>query len=154
MRRAIFSKFRSSNQIAAARPPAGTASGMTLIELLVSVAMLALGIASIVGLNMATMQAGAGATNLSRATLLIESQSEWLRTMEYNAVASVSQAPERLTTNGLTCEEEPEAPCLFTRTTTIHAGAPTSTSYTVSIKVEWLDKELIYDTVVSSIGFF
>jgi Tfp pilus assembly protein PilV len=127
---------------------------MTLVELMISVAILALGISAVLGLNIATMNASAGAANLSRATLLAETQSEWLRTMDYNKVAFVSQSPEKLTANGLTCAEDPDTPCIFTRTTTILTGAPTSTSSTISIKVEWQNKELIYDTVVSSIGFF
>lgn len=130
------------------------AAGMTLVEILVAMVVLALGIAGLLALQTQTLNAGALAAGRNVATFLAESQSEWLRTMDINKVGSVSQAPELLTTSGQLCADAPSLPCYFTRTTTITKGVPTTNSYAVSIKVEWLNKEVVYDTVVSGIGFF
>ena len=132
----------------------GLSSGMTLVEMMVALGMLAIGLVAVLSLNVSTMQTAQSSANNTIASFLIESQSEYLRSMDYNRVAFVSQKPEQLTPSGLLCSASPNEPCLFTRTTTITAGAPTSTSSAVSIKVEWGNKSLVYDTVVSAIGFF
>lgn len=130
------------------------AKGVSLVELLAAIALLALGIAGVLALQVQTMQAGSLANGRNMATFLAESKSEWLRTIGINRVEFVSQDPEKLTTSGQLCADAPSEPCVFTRTTTITKGVPTTTSYAVSIKVQWQNKQVIYDTVVSGIGFF
>jgi len=131
-----------------------TASGMTLVELLVTVVVLAFGISGILKLQSATMYSSSRSSALTMATFLAESQTELLRTMDYNRVAFVSQDPEKLSRSGLDCTGSSPEPCFFTRTTTLTTQVPTTTSTTVSIKVQWLKQELIYDTIVTSTGFF
>lgn len=131
----------------------GFKSGMTLIELMVTVVVLALGIAAITGLHVATVKAAMDSNHLTMASFIAESQHEWLRSMEFNRVAFVSDEPEQLGVNGEECGGTPPNPCFFTRTVTIEKGVPTSRSYSVSIKVQWLNREIIYNTVVSDVGF-
>jgi len=151
----LFSKLGQAGlEAGAPRPPKSLAGGMTLIELLVAIAMLALGISGILALQVQTMDAGALASGRSMAIFLAESQSEWLRAMAPSRVEFVSPAPEKLTVSGQLCEDAPGETCFFTRTTTIVKGVPTSTSYAVSIKVQWQNKQVVYDTVVSGLGFF
>lgn len=131
-----------------------TAPGMTLVELLVTMVVLAFGIAGVLALQGATMNNSAKSSALNMAIFLAESQSEMLRAMEYNKVAFVSDTPEKLTKSGIPCADSPDEGCFFTRTTIVKTAVPTKTSTTVHIKMEWLNQQLIYDTVVSNTGFF
>lgn len=150
----LFSKLRRTEAEAGEHERKLPARGMTLIELLVSIAFLAVGLAGILALQVHTAQAGALANGRNMATILAESQSEWLRTMAINRVEFVSQDPEKLTASGQLCTDAPAEPCVYTRTTTITRGVPVTTGYAVSIKVQWLNKQIIYDTVVPGVDFF
>lgn len=151
----LFSKLRRAGAEAGEpRRPKLPAGGMTLVEVLAAIALLALGTAGILALQVQTMQAGSLANGRNMATFLAESHSEWLRTIDINRVEFVSQAPEKLTITGQLCADAPTEPCIFTRTTTITKGVPTTTSYAVSIKVQWRNMTVVYDTVVSGVGFF
>lgn len=128
--------------------------GMTLVELLAVVIILAIGITGVIKLHGTTMTQGAAATNMSMATFLAESQSEWLHSLEPSAVQFVSPKPEKLTADGLPCpESDPTAVCPYTRTTTVKAGVPTGASMAVLITIKWQNKVLYYDTVISALGF-
>ena len=130
------------------------AKGVSLVEVLVAIAILALGIAGVLALQAQTMQAGSLAAGRNTAVFLAESQSEWLRTIGINRVEFISPDPEKLTISGQPCADAPSEPCVYTRTTTVTKGVPTTTSYAVSIKVQWQNKQVVYDTVVSGLGFF
>lgn len=151
----LFSKLeREGVETGDSKSLKALAAGMSLVELLVAMAILAVGITGILMLQTQTIQAGAMATGRNTATFLAESQSEWLRTLEINRVEFISPDPEHLTSSGRLCADAPTEPCLYTRTTTVVKGVPTTTSYAVSIKVEWQNRQIVYDTVVSGVGFF
>lgn len=160
----VFKKIKPSPAVGANKvlgSASGLRSGMTILELLVTVAVLALGLSAILGLQMTTIKAGMDSNHLTMASFIAESQHEWMRSMEFNRVAFVSQDPERLSPDGEPgCVEMiptpstiPDNPCFFTRTVTLEKGAPTTRSYSVSIKVQWLDREIVYNTVISDLGF-
>lgn len=149
----VFSKI---TEVIGAGRPAAFKPGMTLVELMVTAAVLAIGLGAVVGLHSATMSSAMNSSYLTVATFIAESQSEWLRSMDFNRVKFVSQDPVELGPNGeedCDSSDSSKPPCFFTRTVTLEESAPTRRSYTISIKVQWLNKEIIYDSVVSDVGF-
>lgn len=130
----------------------GLARGVTLVEILAATAVLAIGLSGIIGLHVATMSAGSRATSWSMASFLAESRSEWLRSLATNEALAVSADTEKLTFDGQTCDESAGDVCYFTRTTTIARNVPITNSFAVSIKIEWQNRALVYDTVVSGMN--
>lgn len=128
-------------------------SGLSLIEVLVAIAVLAVGISAIIGLQTATYVTSSNSNTLSMATFLVESQVEYIKARGSSNLQYVSRDPEKLTRSGLNCDNPIVEPCVFTRTTTIEDSVPTTVSSAVSIKVEWDGGSMIYDTVISRIGF-
>lgn len=133
-------------------------AGMTLVEMLVTLVLLAIGFLAIMNLQIATMKQGAMANELTIASFLAESKIERLQALvrDYESVKSEPLGPEYLTMDGASCEQSEEG-CVYTRTATVIAGFPTSRSYEVSVTVEWAGKVGItsatFDTVVSAVGF-
>lgn len=131
-------------------------AGMTIVELLVAMIILAIGLLAALGMQATAMSYGARATNMTVASFFAESKVETLKGMTFEEVASVSNSTEYLTIDGDSCDSLGEPGCFFARTTTVTPNFPTSRSYEVSVMVQWAKSSkgsLVYDTVITADGF-
>ena len=123
-------------------------SGMSLIEVLVAVTVLAIGLSAIIGLQTATSLTSYRSNHQSMATFLVESQVEYLKAMGSDNVQFVSQSPEKLTQSGLPCTNPAVEPFVFTRIVTVLPGVPHTFSHAVHIRVDWDGAAVVYDCVI------
>ena len=143
--------------------------GFTLLEILVSVVVLAIGCLAVISMQTSTMEGGARAYNLTVASFLAESEIERLQTLSRGVARAVSPDPAHpatayLTRDGSACDIS-TASC-YKRTTTIINGAPTSQNLWVSIRIDSLERKpgkqpaerspeqsLVYDTLIFFLDF-
>ena len=104
-------------------------AGFTIVEVLVALAIFAIGLAGIGSLLGTTVRANGLAAQLTAATQLTQDKLEELRNTPYTAVASGADS------TGLT--ETGEAGGIYTRTWTVTTGTPAATAKTVVVTVGW-----------------
>ena len=130
-------------------------AGFTLLEILVSLVVLAIGCLAVVSMQTSTMEGGAQAYNMTVASFLAESEIERLQSMSRGRALATSTAPANLTRDGSACDPS-NNPC-FTRTTTIVDRTPTSQNLWVSIRIDFpgrsQQQSLIYDTLIFYLDF-
>jgi Tfp pilus assembly protein PilV len=135
---------------------------MTLVELLVSMILLAIGCLAALNLQATTMTQGNRSHQLTIASFLAESHAETLRTLAFNAVdQSENTTPTKVTQAGEVCSgATPPADCssdakCYWRTTTITPKSPTPSSLEVAVQVEWpadtKRQKVTYSTVISTL---
>ena len=132
-----------------------TLPGMSLVELLVAMVLLAIGVLAALNMQASAMTNGKVANNLAIGSFLAESKIEILQAMEFNEIAFVPEDPELLTMDGESCTAGSPG-CDFVRTTTVVSSAPTSRSFEVSVEVSWAgakNNAVVYDAVISADGF-
>lgn len=133
-------------------------AGMTLVEMMVTLVLLAIGCLAIMNLQIATMKQGAMANELTVASFLAETKIERFQALglDFDSVPNEPLGPEYLTMDGAACTRGSPG-CIYTRTSTLIPKFPTSRSYEISVTVEWAGQvgvnSATFDTVVSAIGF-
>lgn len=139
-------------------------SGMSLIEVLVALVVLAIGCMAALNMQTTAMRGGAMSYEATVATFLAESQAEWAQTQSRNQLSFVSSDPEYYSLDGLPCSwlDNP-AEVLnceqngMSLVTNVATGTPTTLSSEVVITVSWeglsgLDS-ITYSTIVPDISF-
>jgi type IV pilus modification protein PilV len=130
-------------------------AGFTLVEILVSLMVLAVGCLGALSLQASAMQGGSRADRLTVASFLAESQIELLRSMDFNAVpVSISSKPEYLGRDSKRCKAVVIEKC-YIRTTSLILKQPTTRSHqiTVSVTPPEANNALVYHTIISDYGF-
>jgi type IV pilus modification protein PilV len=131
--------------------------GFTLLEILVSMVVLAIGCLAALSMQTSTMERGAQAYNLTVASFLAESEIERLKSMSPGRAQAVSSAPVRLTRDGAPCPTDGSLGPCYIRTTTVVPRVPTSQSLWVSVKIEIPGpagtRSLTYDTLIFYLNF-
>ncbi|MDR1487051.1 MAG: prepilin-type N-terminal cleavage/methylation domain-containing protein [Deltaproteobacteria bacterium] len=146
-----YSKSQKNTKIAAEK---NGRAGFTLIEVLVSVAILAFGLMSALFLQISSIKYGSQADHLTVASMLAESEIERLKTYtQFNEIPdAVSTSLEYLTREGEVCALG-DSRCVYTRETTLEQGFPTTRSHSIVVKIFWNDAlgkhELSYNAVIT-----
>ena len=135
------------------RPPAG----FTLVEILVSLVVLAIGSLAALSMQTSTMENGSQAYQMTTAAFLAESEIEHLQSLTCQQVASTAAAPINLTQDGQACPADgSRGPC-FIRTVRVAPSYPTSLSVGVSVEVRAPGpgpaRSLVYDTILTYYNF-
>ncbi|MDR0354716.1 MAG: prepilin-type N-terminal cleavage/methylation domain-containing protein [Deltaproteobacteria bacterium] len=138
------SRSRPSSQLEAG-------SGFTLIEILISLAILAIGMFGAMHLQLQSIKTGSKAEKITAASLLAESEIERLRAYpDFNRLRTAIVASEKLTRDGQPCRAS-QKDCPFTRKVVLKAGEPTSRSQTVKVEILWTEssgpQSLVYEAV-------
>lgn len=139
--------------------PAGSApAGFTLIEVLVTVMVIAIGCLAVIQLQATAMRGGSQADQLTVASFLIESEIERLRSLEFAAVPAEA-GTKCLNRTGVVipCDAANASVFPYTLTTTITAGTPTSLSHQAVVALRWRDAhgphQMSYDAIISRFSF-
>jgi prepilin-type N-terminal cleavage/methylation domain-containing protein len=117
-------------------------SGVTLIELLVAMILLAIALTGLAASYPLHMQAVTGGGFQTAATLLAQQCIELAKSMPYDRV------PVDLVVN---CPASPPGYPAFTRNTTVTAASPTATTTTVTVQVDFTGTQGTIPTVVATI---
>jgi type IV pilus modification protein PilV len=114
--------------------------GFTLVEILVSLMVLAVGCLGAISLQISAMKGGAQADQMTVAYFIAESQLELLRSKSFNDVPSFLsdlKQPEILWRDGQKLHEDKECTTrCYSRTTTIRPKHPTTLSHEIFIEVK------------------
>jgi prepilin-type N-terminal cleavage/methylation domain-containing protein len=143
-----------------AHRPARLKPGFTLLEILVSLVVLAIGCLAAISMQTSTMEGGALAYHMTVASFLAESEIERLQSLTRGRARVEPATPANLTRDGSACPADgSRGPC-YTRTTTVLPGAPTSQNLWVSIRVDFPGQSsnskrgsLVYDTLIFYLDF-
>lgn len=142
-------------------------SGMSLIEVLVALLVLAIGCMAALNMQTKAMQGSALSYEATVATFLAESQAEWLQTQSLNQLRFLSSAPELYSLNGMPCSWLDNVKPDYERSrcenkglrlvTNVVSGTPTTLTAEVVITVSWdgvngLDS-ISYYTLVADLSF-
>jgi prepilin-type N-terminal cleavage/methylation domain-containing protein len=139
--------------------PAFLKPGFTLMEILVSVAVLAIGCLAAISMQTKTMSGGAQAYDLTVASFLAESEIERLKSLARGRAKDpyddAGSNPARLTPKGWPCDDDNTGPC-YIRETEFHDGTPTSMNLWVRVRV-WPEKHpskvLTHDALIFFLEF-
>lgn len=146
------------------KPPAGVKAGFTLVEVLVTIVVIAIGVLAAVWLQSAAMRGNSQADQLTVASFLSESEIERLRSMSYaqlealarenngkTVVNNISRSGEVCPTAG-DCEGYP-----YSRTVYYYSNQPTSRSHRVEVVINWADSHgqhaRVYDAAITDYSF-
>ena len=149
--------------------------GFTLVEVLVAVAMIAIGCLAAVRMQSSAMQGGYQADTLTAATFLAESKLESMRALGFEGLVNVSGDDDESEGVGLTREGrllrecEWGRGCGFYRRTVVTPNVPTTRSHMVTVQMWWRDStsqscdpaegrekcppRLVLDTAVTNYSF-
>ncbi|MDR0356416.1 MAG: prepilin-type N-terminal cleavage/methylation domain-containing protein [Deltaproteobacteria bacterium] len=125
--------------------------GFTLVEILITIAILAIGMLGTLHLQIVSVKSGSKAESLTTASLLAESEIERLRAFpNFNRLRSAIVDSERIAKDGQICRTAEEN-CPFSRNVALTERTPTSRSHTVTVEILWSDstgpQRLVYDAV-------
>ena len=130
--------------------------GFTLLEILVSVVILAIGCLVVISMQTSTMEGGARAHSLTTASFLAESEVERFKALSRGELLALSSDPVFLTREGRRCTPPSRDTC-YERSFIITEDYPTSNSVGVSMKVAPPrlagGGPLIYDTFITYMNF-
>jgi prepilin-type N-terminal cleavage/methylation domain-containing protein len=120
-------------------------AGFTLIEILVTVVVIAMGCLAALWMQSAAMRGHAQSEHLTAASSLAESEIERLRALSFTDLTKevddhgpTGQTRASLNRHGLT-HTEGHGPWPYTRTTHYFRHHPTSLSHKVQVIVDWRD---------------
>jgi prepilin-type N-terminal cleavage/methylation domain-containing protein len=116
--------------------------GVTLVELMVALMLLAIAFAGLAGSYPLAMQAVTGGGFQTTATLLAQQCIELAKSMPYDLI------PGDLPSN---CPVNPSGFPGFTRAVTVTAAVPTPTTTTVSVRVDFQGTQGTVSTTVATI---
>ena len=131
-------------------------AGFTLIEILISLVVLAIGCLAALSMQTSTMEDGSQAYSLTVATFLAESETERLQALSRGRVLSLPSTPVSLARDGTACPADgSKGPC-YIRTVKVLDQYPTTQSVMVSIEVTFPGpgrRSQIYDMIISYTDF-
>jgi len=134
-------------------------SGFTVAEVLVAIVLIGLGCLGFLAMQDAAMRGGVKADYQTMAMFMATSRLEMLKAKPWDELREGVMI-EELTREGISCNEQPgPSACegLFTRTTRITLGIPTSLSYKVRINVSWHgafgDQQYVLESYITGFSF-
>ncbi|MDR1085888.1 MAG: prepilin-type N-terminal cleavage/methylation domain-containing protein [Deltaproteobacteria bacterium] len=136
--------------------------GFTLVEILVTVFVLAFGCLAASKMLTISLKGFSYADNITVATFLAESELERLRALTFAELTyEATHTPVVVTNNinrlGQVCTPPGCDSFIFSRTVSFFPKTPTSFSHQIEIAVSWLDRigrqEITYSGVVTSFSF-
>jgi prepilin-type N-terminal cleavage/methylation domain-containing protein len=124
--------------------PQAHRQGFTLIEVLITVAVIAFGCLAVVNLQMASLRGTATADHQTVATFLAESEIERLKSLTWTELIEESDSGGKvepnLDRNGNSCSSPPNCDGhQYKRTVRFYKGQPTTMSTQVEVEVNWSD---------------
>jgi type IV pilus modification protein PilV len=137
-------------------------TGFTLIEVLMTVAVIAFGCLAAIQMQVTAIRGTATADNLTVATFLAESEMERLKSLSWadlQAEAANGDATEdKLDRNGFGCETGTDcAGHMFSRTIRYYRRQPTTMSTQVEVEINWRDSsgkhDVLYTAAMTSLSF-
>ena len=102
-------------------------SGVTLIEILIAVTILAIGLLGVAGLQVTAIKGNSHGNTISQATAIAEEQVETIRNMDYS---EVTFDPNPLIENNIDGT-------IYTRTTEVEDNTPLTDLKRVTVTVSW-----------------
>jgi type II secretory pathway pseudopilin PulG len=115
--------------------PNPASSGFTLLETVLSLALLAFFLVGLASLTVSTIQTNTQARRMTAATALVQAKLEQLSNTTYSAVASSGLPLEVLTETGATAGDT-----FYTRSWTVTDNSPIVNTKTIQVTVAWTDK--------------
>jgi type IV pilus assembly protein PilV len=132
-------------------------AGFTLIEVLVTVVVIAVGCLAVLWMQSAAMRGHAQSDNLTLATILAETEMERLKSLSFPDLTVEAEAagPAGSVTRQLNRLGRAEPPAIYTLTTRYFTKQPTTLSHQVEVSVGWRDtqgvrRNLRYTAVLTS----
>jgi type IV pilus assembly protein PilV len=101
--------------------------GFTLIELMITLAVLSIGLLALASMQVSAVKANALAKRLTLATALAEARMEEIKGLPFASVQS--ESPTTVTAANMS----------FTREVTVTANSPVANAMTVQVAVRWTD---------------
>ncbi|MDR1395206.1 MAG: prepilin-type N-terminal cleavage/methylation domain-containing protein [Deltaproteobacteria bacterium] len=146
------------------RPASGVRllGGFTLVEVLVSVAVIAFGCLAVSQMQISSMRGNLTAANITVASILAESEMERLKSLPEAAfqeeVRDGSREEGPLNRLGLLCPVGQECSgYIFTRRIRFFPGFPTTLSTQAAVEVTWADSSgghsVAYNTALTALTF-
>ena len=121
----------------------GDPAGFTLVEILVTVVVIALGCLAVLWMQATAMRANSQSEHQTVASTLAKSEIERLKCFSQKelkkAVTETESPLVDLNRQGLTKAQGGAPPWPYTRTVSINEDQPTAWSHQVEVKVEWRD---------------
>jgi hypothetical protein len=143
-------------------PGAGFPSGITLVEILITVCILTLGCLGAIQMKATTLKSANMSDNITAATFLAEAELERLKSLLYEELLVESEATTVTTNNlnrlGQTCTDDLcDSSYIFSRKVDFFPGLPTVRSCQVEITIGWADDlgshSFLYSGAVTSLSF-
>jgi type IV pilus assembly protein PilV len=121
-------------------------SGVTLIEILIAVTILAIGLLGVAGLQVTAIKGNSHGNTISQATAIAEEQVEIIRNMDYS---EVTFDPNPFVENNVDGT-------IYTRTTEVEDNTPLNDLKRVTVTVSWTagnkNRQVQLRTIVSNEG--
>jgi prepilin-type N-terminal cleavage/methylation domain-containing protein len=118
-------------------------SGMTLVEVLITVVVLAVGCLAALRLQLASTTTRSYAFHVTEASYLVKAEIERLKSLNRSELETESDAKVKtengLNAQGLTCLDGNCHGNRYARTVRYYPKVPTSLSVQVEVEVSWLD---------------
>ena len=135
----------------------GAPAGFTLIEILVTVVLIALGCLAVLWMQAVAMRANSQSEHLTVASTLAKSEIERLKCFPFEDLKKAVTDTESgvpINREGLTQTQGGRAPRPYTRTIRLYEKQPTTRSHQVEVRVAWRDAhgdhEVVYTAVLTS----
>jgi prepilin-type N-terminal cleavage/methylation domain-containing protein len=139
----------------------GSLSGFTLVELLITVAVLSIGCLTAIQMQANSLRSSNLADNITVATFLAEAEMERLKALPFPKLTVEAESGESVTTGlnrlGQVCVPPACSGHIFSRTVTYYPYTPTSRSHQVEITVNWTDNtgrhSVFYSGAITTLAF-
>jgi prepilin-type N-terminal cleavage/methylation domain-containing protein len=136
--------------------------GFTLVELLITIAVISFGCLAAIQLQLASLRGTATADHMTVATFLAESEMERLKSLTWVELTEESdegaKVESNLDRNGLSCPSSTQCEgFVYNRTVRFFKGEPTTMSTQVEVEVSWRDStgphNVFYTAAMTSLTF-
>ncbi|MDR2947060.1 MAG: prepilin-type N-terminal cleavage/methylation domain-containing protein [Candidatus Adiutrix sp.] len=140
------------------------AGGFTLIEVLVTTVVIALGCLGALHLQSVSMQAGSTADERTVAAFLAETKLETMRAVRFTDL-KIGSSTQVCTRDGACCDKTESTPCTgsghpsypYEIVTKVIEGEPTTLSRRIEIQISWNDvygpRSIQYDAALTNFSF-
>ncbi|MFZ3046919.1 MAG: prepilin-type N-terminal cleavage/methylation domain-containing protein [Desulfatirhabdiaceae bacterium] len=125
-------------------PPLDSENGFTMIEVMIALAIMAIGFLALASMQIAAIKGNAQSIKYSMAVALGENKIETYKNTPYDNIPSGTETENNLGVN-----------TIFTRTTIVEADTPIAGAKTVTVTISWTAdraRSVSFRTIISQNG--